>query len=399
MIATEAPARILIVDDVPDNIQALSGMLSDHFQIQVARDGEQALALSASDPAPDLILLDVVMPGMDGHEVCRRLKGNPVTREIPIIFVSARGEEEDETEGFSLGAVDYLRKPAAASVAVARVRTHLEIARQQRELEEHNRHLKELEGLRDNLVHMIVHDLRSPLQSLVFGLEMATNEWNPHDPDMRAYVDLAHRAGKEMQEMVASLLDVHRMEAGEVHLEREPTDLGRLCFEVVESMTPIAENRGVKLVCSVQRAVAPVDPALVRRVVQNLVNNAIKFSTREDSVQVILLEEGAQIRVAVVDQGPGIAPGHRETIFEKFGQVAAHREREFRSPGAGADLLQAGSGGARGAYRSGQPGRQGLHLFIHLAGLIRLHYPGMGTFPGVSLRTALRASLLRGLVR
>ena len=118
-------ATILVVDDAPENLAVLNAVLKDHYRIKVATSGERALALAAGSEQPDLILLDVMMPGMDGYEVCSRLKSDPRTRSIPVLFVSARDEEEDEAKGLALGAIDYIIKPIRPSIVQARVRNHL----------------------------------------------------------------------------------------------------------------------------------------------------------------------------------------------------------------------------------------------------------------------------------
>ena len=115
---------ILIVDDTPENVDVLAGILREHYQIKVAVNGPKALSIAQSDPAPALILLDVMMPEMDGYEVCRQLQANERTRRIPVIFVTAKSEVEDEAQGFGLGAVDYIAKPVSAAIVLARVRTN-----------------------------------------------------------------------------------------------------------------------------------------------------------------------------------------------------------------------------------------------------------------------------------
>ncbi|MBF0613516.1 MAG: response regulator, partial [Magnetococcales bacterium] len=147
--------KVLIVDDAPENVRLLNELLKSQCDRQFASNGEAALRVVAGNK-PDLILLDVVMPGIDGYEVCRRLKADPATREIPVIFVTARNESEEETLGFSLGAVDYITKPFNVSVVRARVRTHLELANARRELQEKNQSL----GQERDLIQQIVTKMR-----------------------------------------------------------------------------------------------------------------------------------------------------------------------------------------------------------------------------------------------
>ncbi len=118
-------ATILVVDDTPENIDVLRGLLREQYIVKAAVNGKAALAITSKDPKPDLILLDVMMPEMDGYEVCRHLKDDPLTAAIPVIFVTAKSEVEDEQKGFSLGAVDYITKPISPPIVLARVKTHL----------------------------------------------------------------------------------------------------------------------------------------------------------------------------------------------------------------------------------------------------------------------------------
>ena len=127
---------VLAVDDVPENIEVLAEILGADYQVKVALNGERALKIAGSPEPPDLILLDVMMPGMDGYEVCRQLKASAATQKIPIIFVTARGEVHDETLGFAVGAVDYITKPVSPPIVRARVKTHLALYDQNRSLEE-----------------------------------------------------------------------------------------------------------------------------------------------------------------------------------------------------------------------------------------------------------------------
>lgn len=135
MNATDERAVVLVVDDIPENIDVLSGILRPNYRVKAALNGRRALLIARSDPQPDLILLDIMMPGMDGYEICRRLKGDPRTSAIPVIFVTAKSEVEDETQGLELGAVDYIVKPVNPAIVTARVRTHLALYDQNRELE------------------------------------------------------------------------------------------------------------------------------------------------------------------------------------------------------------------------------------------------------------------------
>ena len=159
----EAPTgkpTILVVDDTPDNITLLCGLLGDQYKNKVATNGQKALQIAFAEPHPDLILLDIMMPGMDGYEVCRQLQANPSTSSIPVIFLTAKSQDEDEARGFSLGAVDYITKPITPAILIARVQTHIALKQARAFLQEQNTRLedqvrertKQLEGLQDALI-------------------------------------------------------------------------------------------------------------------------------------------------------------------------------------------------------------------------------------------------------
>lgn len=143
---------ILIVDDIADNIDVVNGILIMDYKVKIALNGERAIKIASSEPHPDLILLDVMMPGMDGYEVCQTLKNNPVTSDIPIIFLSANNEAEDISKGVKLGAIDYITKPVNPDILKLRIRNHLALVDQNREVEEKvNQRTKELQELNQKL--------------------------------------------------------------------------------------------------------------------------------------------------------------------------------------------------------------------------------------------------------
>jgi putative two-component system response regulator len=134
---------ILVVDDTPENLQLVHGLLKDDYRVKVANRGEAAIKIAATLPVPDLILLDIMMPVMEGYEVCKKLKADPVTADIPVIFLTAKVEIEDEEKGFAVGAVDYITKPISPPILKARVRTHLMLKGARDYLKEQNVFLEE----------------------------------------------------------------------------------------------------------------------------------------------------------------------------------------------------------------------------------------------------------------
>jgi putative two-component system response regulator len=177
--------KVLIVDDTPENIDVLGEILRPHYKRSVALDGEKALKIAQADSPPDLVLLDIMMPGIDGYEVCRRLKADTRTRDIPVIFVTAKGQIQDETLGFELGAVDYITKPVSPPLVLARVKAHLELAAAKRDLQNQN---LILEAKVDVRTREIQRTQDVTIQALASLAETRDNETGSHIRRTQHYV-------------------------------------------------------------------------------------------------------------------------------------------------------------------------------------------------------------------
>ena len=328
----EAP-RIMIVDDTPQNLELLESLLQRQgYQVFALPSGEMALQAAACHP-PDIMLLDIVMPGMDGYEVCTRLKADPRLKEIPVLFLSGLHDTWDKVRAFQVGGVDYISKPFQIEEVEVRVRSQLELRRQQNALRAAHERLREMERLRDNLVHLLVHDLRSPLGAIRMTVEMMSAFVPTEDPELPQMVAIACRSLDQLSEMVTQLLDISRFEAGQMPVKRTPGDAAELVRLVQASLVALAEGR--RLVLTVPETLPAVfDADLIRRVLVNLLANAVKFTLRDGEVKIQVSREAGQIRVAVTDDGPGIPAELHDKIFEKFGQV----ENQHAQRGTGLGL-------------------------------------------------------------
>jgi two-component system sensor histidine kinase/response regulator len=335
---SQGAADILIVDDTPANLQFLAALLKmKGYKTRAALNGELALLAIQNQP-PDLILLDVHMPDIDGIEVCRRIKANPAFSDIPVIFVSGEHKAIHKIKAFSSGGVDFVTRPFQIDEVLSRVSIHLDLRKQREQLRATMKRMQELEALRDNLIHMIVHDLRNPLWAIESYLELIkSEEVVSHSPKVANYLSETQAHTRNMVDMINSILDINRMENGTLNLDLTPCDLVDLCGQVIRSMEPIRHLRSLRLATGASPITVMIDMGLIRRVLTNLVTNAIR-ATRDEDGQITLSATPAHdfIRINIADNGRPIAVEEHSDIFEKYTQANSALSGKGRySPGLG----------------------------------------------------------------
>ena len=324
---------VLVVDDEPKNVQLLTELLeSRNYLVCSAADGEQALAL-ARQRLPDVILLDVMMPRLNGLEVCRALKGEQRTAMIPVLLVTALNARQDRLAGIEAGANDFITKPIDSGDLILRVRNAAATKRLHDRVASQLRQLQELELARDTLTHMIVHDLRSPLTGLQGYLDLLGMVANGN-AEVAEYASEAQLIVNRLTEMISQVLDVSRLESGQMPLSLQETDLKALLPTALASLGPVPS--GVSVAYEMPESPVPVtcDPDLITRVVVNLVGNAYKFTSRGE-VLIGLTAEADRVRFTVTDNGPGIPAEFRGVIFDKFRQAPLGQASSIRSSGLG----------------------------------------------------------------
>jgi two-component system sensor histidine kinase/response regulator len=330
-----AVANILVADDTVENLRLLVNMLGGQgYEVRPVTGGARAIAAAERDP-PDLILLDINMPDMNGYEVCAELKRRPALASIPVIFLTALSEVADKVRAFDVGGVDYITKPFQLEEVQVRVRTHLELRTARRELSENLDKLRALELLRDDLVHMIVHDMRSPLMTLIGHLGFLQKDALTALPkESLRDLEAAVHAAKVVAHMANDLLDVSRLENSRIPLERHEHDLSALSRAVVGTLGTLDPRRVIELVAPEPVHIA-YDAELIRRVLENLIGNAVKHTPSSGRVFVSASATPDGARVTVSDEGNGIPEQAKQRIFEKFGTVATRRDQQYHSVGLG----------------------------------------------------------------
>jgi two-component system sensor histidine kinase/response regulator len=334
--AADVVGRVLVVDDEVKNRELLRALLeAQGHQVSEARDGQEGLA-AAIEGLPDVVLLDVMMPNLDGLEVCRRLKAAAKTAPIPVLLVTSLSDRKERLEGIKAGASDFITKPVDTADLVLRVRNAVAGKRLFDRLEAQYQRLRELEGMRDNLVHMIIHDLRSPLAGVYTYLQLLDLELNGVlDPKRREYLGQSIAILNRVQDMTNAVLDVSRFESNQMPMSPASVDLYEVVTEAIQSLGSAAAPPRVLIERSEAPVIALCDREIIRRVVANLVGNALKFTPEVGQVRVTMRSGERDVEVAVADTGRGIPPEHQQRIFEKFGQVGGPADRARHSAGLG----------------------------------------------------------------
>jgi two-component system, sensor histidine kinase and response regulator len=331
MSATPHIPDILVVDDDPRNRKLLEEYLvGAGYKVRVAQDGRSALTLAAAR-APDLVLLDVMMPDLSGLEVCKRLKSDPRTRLTQVVLVTALDGTPHRVEGLDTGADDYVAKPVRREEFMAKVRSLLRAQRLLAEVEEaratlavRNAQLEELEALKETLSQTLVHDLKNPLAAVLGNLELI--ERRVEEPVLNL-VRRSKAAAWRMHQMILNLLDVAALEEGKILLHPEPVDAVQLARRACQEMEAAAAPRGVTLSVGADACMSAVrgDPAVLRRVLDNLLGNALEHSPQGGRIEVCVNGCDEGIEISVADQGPGVPLPFRERIFEKFQRLESRK--------------------------------------------------------------------------
>ncbi|MEO7148796.1 MAG: hybrid sensor histidine kinase/response regulator [Rhodanobacteraceae bacterium] len=324
-------AIVLVVDDQPRNIQLVGSILSEAgYEVMPALSGEQAFARMRAQ-CPDLVLLDMMMPGMDGFEVCKHIRRDALCSQVPVIFLTAAGEREFLVRAFESGAVDYLTKPVDATELLLRVRTHLELKLARDAVER-------VSGEREEVTSILAHDLKNPLTSIRFGVDMLTDVENVPPPARRTQILLSIREdANRMIELIARFLDRRADSELTTRLHPSPLRLDHVARLTAQNLLMAAQGKRIELVLEqVRAATALADPEGVGKVVENLVSNAVKFSPPGSAVDIDVHSDASGFaRLSVLDRGPGISEADREKLFQKYVRLSARPTGEESSTGLG----------------------------------------------------------------
>ncbi len=313
---------ILAVDDAPANIDVVKGVLAHDFFVQAAVNGMMALKI-IEKKKPDLILLDIMMPEMDGYEVCKQLKENSDTASIPVIFLTANVETEGVIKGFELGAVDYVTKPFKPPELLARVKTHLELKNAREKIENQNKELIEAAKLREDVDQIVRHDLKTPLNAIIGYPQVILMRENLTEKG-KTHINIIQDAGYRMLNMINLSLDLFKMERGVYQLNPAPVDVLKVLKNI---KTEVEDTRKTKnLTIETKISDRPLnqedtftvlgEELLCYSMLANLIKNAIEASPKDESILInVDNKESAIISI----HNKGVVPEEiRDKFFAKF---------------------------------------------------------------------------------
>ncbi|HUQ81001.1 MAG TPA: hybrid sensor histidine kinase/response regulator [Gemmatimonadaceae bacterium] len=344
-VRPDAPL-ILIADDVPANVELLIDQLHTlGYRTVSAQDGPSAIA-ACFEHRPELAILDVSMPAGDlgvddrstGFEVCRRIKRDARSARIPVIFVTALNDTTDRVKAIEAGGDDFLTKPHNRMLLGARVRSLLKLKAAMDALEDSYRKLRELEKVRDDLMKMIVHDLKTPLTSIIATLEMlADGDLGPVGVSQQGALRDTENKAQELLHLIEDLLEVARIEETSIALDLEPLAPNAFLHEIMNDWTLRLQQERATTMIEVGADVPAFagDRSLLKRVFGNLIQNSLVHSSTAVELRIFARTDPRGVLFTVADNGPGIPPQYHEVIFHKFERVKTPNVPRVRSSGLG----------------------------------------------------------------
>jgi len=334
----EFQSNVLIVDDIAENIQVLGNILDEHdIEFSYASGGKEALEAIAFNK-PDLLLLDINMPEMNGFEVCEKLKKEPETKKIPVIFLTARTDREDIVKGLTIGAVDYVTKPFNPQELISRVKTHLELSNSRKMIDAQNERLrkaytdmKETNKTKDKFFSIIAHDLKEPFNTLLGFSELLLKEYDNRAPEEnKEMIQHIYNSSIHGFDLLNNLLEWSRSQTGRIEYKPCDFSLTDLVRQNIVSISSAANKKNIDVQNEIKEYIMAFgDQRMINTVVRNLIVNALKFTGSGGEIVLSQKEENEFIIVTVTDTGVGISEKNLSKLFnltESFSTPGTEKE-------------------------------------------------------------------------
>ncbi len=369
---TDNKKLVLIVDDNPVNIQVVGENLREcGIDISIATNGPKALSI-AKNRKPDLILLDIIMPEMDGFAVCEKLKNDPETEEIPIIFLTAKNDEDNILKGFRYGAVDYITKPFRIEELKARVNTQLNMNLLRERLTNQKIVLEKLNRDKNELLGIAAHDLKNPIYSISMIAKVLRDDNSLNLEDVKEFSRDIITSADRMLELITQLLDINAIEDGKVKIAIENSDVNEVLQSVLSLYSDRAAAKKIQIHYArrVTDSFALFDSNALKQVLDNLISNAIKFSPFEKNVFVELSDNGKYKQIAITDEGPGMTEDDKRKLFGKFVKLSARPTADENSTGLGLSIVKKYVDAMNGSIRCESEYGHGASFILDLPAMV-----------------------------
>lgn len=356
--------KILVIDDNAANRALARATLEDEgYEVIVAETGAEGLRVFEHEK-PDCVLLDVRMPGMDGLAVCTRIRSLPGGAETPVVFLTAARDVDTFDRALQAGADDFLTKPVLPTELVLRVQAALKLRRMGAELREHYElvrrqrdDLMRMQLQKERLTAFVVHDLKNPVNSMDLHAQIVLRD-RSLSPTSRTSAQQIRDEARALLRLIVNLLDISKSEEAALVPRYDDVDLAALTIQITDAFDLRARAAGVTLERAIEVSVVRADPDLLRRTLENLLDNAIRHAPENTAVRLTVIARDGDVEIHVADAGPGIPAEMREKIFERFVQIegSEHATRSGRGLGLAFCKLAVEAHGGRIWVEAGQPG-------------------------------------------
>mgnify|MGYP000884135292 CR=1 FL=1 len=292
--------------------------------------------------SPDLILLDIMMPEMDGYEVCQSIKANPKTTDIPVIFITGKAEHEDLIKGFKVGATDFVTKPFNAAELLSRVSTHIELKLSRDKLKKYNDELQKLNSTKNKFFSIIAHDLRSPFSGFL-GLTQLMNEDLDRlsKEELRVIADNMNKAAVKLYNFLENLLEWSRSQMNTIKIDLQKNNINKIFNDIINISKESLKNKNITLNNNLNEDINLVcDYHTISTAFRNIISNAIKFTPNNGNIIVSSLEDGDFITISIADSGVGIPESQLNTIFEIDKKIVTSGTNKEKGSGLGLLLVK-----------------------------------------------------------
>jgi two-component system, sensor histidine kinase and response regulator len=330
---THVLPTILAVDDEPANLLLLQRLLQREYRVICSPNGQTALAILAQTQI-DVVLLDIMMPQMNGYDVLKTIRANANTSDIPVILVSAMADAKDVAQGLEIGANDYITKPIDPDVTGARVQTQIALKQLQDDRKKVIQELQAAQTMKDNLLRIASHDLKGPLMNiqLVSSLFRRIEEKFPASKD---WLDALEASVSTMQTVIEDFLDTAAMNSSIIDVKLESVSIGKVVESLITLYHAHAEKKDIRIESHDCEGFILADAARFQQALGNLVSNAVKYSPLHTTIRIWVIREANTVHICVGDEGPGIPAEERSRLFTQFGKLSTRPTDGEHSTGLG----------------------------------------------------------------